>query len=84
MIEAREISDFYNLLSYPIVRYAGGIIVVRKGENLSNQVILPNAVYDFIASTNKPLLKEIIHTLDTFKQKKEHKTQRTVFTLLDK
>ncbi|WP_299489675.1 inositol monophosphatase family protein [uncultured Shewanella sp.] len=82
MIEARKTSDLYNLLAYPILKYAGGHIVNKVSENLCHQIIQPNDIYDFIATTNPLLLEDILTSLNIFKQKKEHKTSLSTFTLL--
>ena len=59
MIEARGLSDFYNLLTYPLLRNAGGVVTDLNFEPIDNRPIEPKNNYDFIACANKELLIEI-------------------------
>jgi len=68
-IEARQLSDFYNLLAYPIFHVAGGIITDLAGQDLIDKEFDINAQYDFIASSNKPLLNEVFEVLHIPHQK---------------
>lgn len=62
-IEARQLSDFYNLLAYPIFYAAGGIITDLEGKNLLERKFNIEAHYDFIACSNNILLHEIFKIL---------------------
>jgi len=68
-IEARQLSDFYNLLAYPIFHAAGGIITDLTGQDLIDKEFDINAQYDFIASSNRGLLTEILEVLHIPHQK---------------
>jgi len=62
-IEARQLSDFYNLLAYPIFHASGGIITDLKGQELIDREFDIDSQYDFIACSNKALLLEIFEVL---------------------
>jgi fructose-1,6-bisphosphatase/inositol monophosphatase family enzyme len=62
-IEARELSDFYNLLAYPIFHAAGGIITDLKGNDLYSKEFDMDGQYDFIAAGNRDLLGEILENV---------------------
>jgi fructose-1,6-bisphosphatase/inositol monophosphatase family enzyme len=68
-IEARQLSDFYNLLAYPIFHAAGGVITDLTGQDLIDREFNIDSQYDFIASSNKPLLLEIFDVLHIPHQK---------------
>ena len=68
-IEARQLSDFYNLLAYPLFHAAGGIITDLAGQDLIDREFDINAQYDFIASSNRELLTEILEVLHIPHQK---------------
>jgi fructose-1,6-bisphosphatase/inositol monophosphatase family enzyme len=59
-IESRKLSDFYNLLAYPIFHAAGGIITDLEGNDLYSLEFDLDGQYDFIAAGNNGLLKEIL------------------------
>ncbi len=60
MIEARKISDFYNLLAYPIAKNAGVLLTDLSGNSLDDVIFDPTANYDFIAAANEKILAEVI------------------------
>jgi len=62
-IEARQLSDFYNLLAYPIFHASGGVITDLKGQDLIDREFNIDAQYDFIACSNTALLFEIFDIL---------------------
>ncbi|HSJ67043.1 MAG TPA: hypothetical protein VK921_05185 [Anditalea sp.] len=62
-IEARQLSDFYNLLAYPIFHSSGGIITDLNGQDLIDREFNIDSQYDFIASSNMTLLLEIFDIL---------------------
>ncbi|MGB3182634.1 MAG: hypothetical protein WBB45_14680 [Cyclobacteriaceae bacterium] len=72
LIEARELSDFYNLLALPILYNAGGIARTLNGPDLSDTIIVPEAQYDYIATANKSLMSEVMELYDHFARKGEH------------
>lgn len=68
-IEARQLSDFYNLLAYPIFHASGGVITDLTGQDLIDTEFNIDSPYDFIASSNKILLSEILEVLHIPHQK---------------
>ena len=68
MVEARQLSDFYNLLAYPIVRAAGGIISDLDGKPIDEQLIQPDALYDFVAAGNESLWQACMEALYAFRE----------------
>jgi len=62
-IEARQLSDFYNLLAYPIFHASGGVITDLTGQDLIDREFNIDSQYDFIASSNNVLLSEILEVL---------------------
>ncbi|MTI31578.1 inositol monophosphatase family protein [Xanthovirga aplysinae] len=79
ILEGRKLSDFYNLLAYPIVKNAGGIICDLEGTDLHHQMIQTDEIYDFIACTNKELLNEILDVLSDFKKSNEFGGKSSLF-----
>ncbi len=63
MVEARGISDFYNLLAYPILKTAGGYLTDLQGNDIGQQHLEFNAHYNYIACNNKQLLTSVITLL---------------------
>ncbi len=63
MVEARNISDFFNLLAYPILKTAGGSLTDLSGIDLAGQKLEFEANYNYIACNNSPLLEEVLDTL---------------------
>ncbi|WP_143961853.1 inositol monophosphatase family protein [Litoribacter populi] len=59
-IEARKLSDFYNLLAFPILKAAGGVLTDLAGRDLTNCAIDLEGQYDFIAAGNNTLVNEIL------------------------
>ncbi len=63
MIEARNISDFFNLLAYPILKTAGGLLTDLSGNDLAEQTLEFESNYNFIACNNHQLLNEALGVL---------------------
>ncbi|MGK7394965.1 MAG: hypothetical protein ACNS62_10345 [Candidatus Cyclobacteriaceae bacterium M3_2C_046] len=59
MVDVRGLSDFYNLLAFPILKYAEGSIYDLEGKNLENQLIKPDQNYDYLACVNAGLFREV-------------------------
>lgn len=70
MVEARHISDFFNLLAYPILRYAGGRLTDLQGNPLGPQAIQIDAPYDYIACNNAQLQDEALELIQ--RMRNEH------------
>lgn len=60
MVEARDASDAFNLLTWPILRAAGGVLTDLKGNNLASQPIQIGKSYNYIAAANAQLVQEAI------------------------
>jgi fructose-1,6-bisphosphatase/inositol monophosphatase family enzyme len=65
MVEARGISDFYNLLAYPILKTAGGFLTDLSGQDLGKVPVEYNSIYNYIACNNQKLLSDIIKLVKT-------------------
>ncbi|MBT0811962.1 hypothetical protein KIH41_11795 [Litoribacter ruber] len=59
-IECRKLSDFYNLLAFPILKAAGGVVTDLNGQDLTGMTFELEGQYDFIAAGNRMLVDEII------------------------
>ncbi|VAW94929.1 hypothetical protein MNBD_GAMMA22-1698 [hydrothermal vent metagenome] len=64
MIEARNISDFFNLLAYPILKTAGGFLTDLSGNELAEQTLEFESNYNYIACNNTSLLNETINSIN--------------------
>ncbi|MFV2059428.1 MAG: inositol monophosphatase family protein [Gammaproteobacteria bacterium] len=60
MVEARGISDFFNLLAYPILKTAGGVLTDLSGHELGNVAVEFSSIYNYIACNNQSLLSETV------------------------
>lgn len=65
MVEARGISDFYNLLAYPILKTAGGYLTDLSGNDIGEQAIEFESRYNYIAANNRQLLSDVIKLVRT-------------------
>lgn len=63
MIEARDGSDGFNLLAYPILKAAGGAIFTLTGADISSKPISLDNKYNYIALGNPSQIKEIISSI---------------------
>jgi fructose-1,6-bisphosphatase/inositol monophosphatase family enzyme len=63
MLENRNLSDFYNLLAYPVLKFAGGSIFTLDGVDLASQKLNTEKQYDFIAGNDKELLMEALEII---------------------
>lgn len=63
MLENRQLSDFYNLLAYPILRCAGGYMQTLDGRELGEQLLLPDQQYDFLAGNSKEIVEKAFSLL---------------------
>ncbi|MGE5404510.1 MAG: inositol monophosphatase family protein [Candidatus Saccharibacteria bacterium] len=53
-------SDGFNLLPFPLVKAAGGVVYSLDGEPLDEQLFNPYGVYDFVAASNPKIFKEFV------------------------
>jgi fructose-1,6-bisphosphatase/inositol monophosphatase family enzyme len=63
IIEARDLSDFHNLLAYPILKATGCIVTDLKGNDLGETKAIPEKVYDFMAFSSSELKEEVLKAL---------------------
>jgi len=63
MVEARGASENYNLLAYPILKAAGGILTDLNGNSLEGTILSAEVNADYIAAATPQLLDEILTTL---------------------
>jgi len=82
MIEARNASDVYNLLAYPILRNAGGLLLDLHGNNLAKESLDLNKDYDYIATNSQPLAIEAIEAMANFRQSTNYTIGRFNLTTL--
>ncbi|KGF73736.1 hypothetical protein DO97_13105 [Neosynechococcus sphagnicola sy1] len=68
MIEARKGSDNFNLLSYPILKYAGGILCDLDGNSLDEINMELEQQIDYIVCNHQLLLAEVLLILQTMKK----------------
>jgi fructose-1,6-bisphosphatase/inositol monophosphatase family enzyme len=63
ILEVRDLSDYFNLLAWPIVRATQGGLFSLEGADLSGQVFVPEKVVNFIALREKSMIAEILSRL---------------------
>ena len=63
IIEARDLSDFHNLLAYPILKATGCVVTDLKGNDLGETKAIPEKVYDFMAFSSFELKEEVMRLL---------------------
>lgn len=66
MVEARSLSDGFNLLAWPLVRAAGGVLVDLDGTDLAEQPFEPAATVDYILAGNRELADAVVERLARF------------------
>lgn len=72
MVEARKASDLYNLLAYPVLKFAGGFLTNLDGSFLDNEIIDIYKQYDYIAVNNQILLKKAVNVMNDFTTAKKY------------
>jgi fructose-1,6-bisphosphatase/inositol monophosphatase family enzyme len=72
MVEARKASDLYNLLAYPVLKFAGGFLTNLDGSFLDNEIIDTYKQYDYIAVNNQILLEKTVNVLNDFTTAKKY------------
>lgn len=63
MVDARGLSDMSNLLAYPILKHAGGVITDFLGNPIDQVAIEMDQNMDYIAANSPALHQEIMHKL---------------------
>ncbi len=60
LVEARGISDGYNLLAYPLARAAGAVLTDLDGADLGPQPFRPDEPVDYVLAGNRGLANQAI------------------------
>lgn len=68
MVEARSLSDGFNLLAWPLLRAAGGVLLDLDGGDLSRQPFVPQATVDYVAAGNRALAEALLDCMHRFEQ----------------
>jgi fructose-1,6-bisphosphatase/inositol monophosphatase family enzyme len=63
LVEARGISDGFNLLAWPIVRAAGGVLLDLEGGHLARQPVELAEPADYVLAGNRPLAEAIVERI---------------------
>jgi len=66
MVEARSLSDGFNLLAWPIVRAAGGVLRTLDGGDLPRQPFNPNAAADYVLAGGETLARDVVERMRAF------------------
>lgn len=80
MIEARKASDNFNLLAYPILQYAGGILCDLEGNSLEELSMESEQQVDYIACNNQELLKQTLEVLRQLKHSRRYVKDNIIFS----
>ena len=62
-VEARGISDGYNLLAWPIVRAAGGVLLDLEGGDIARRPFDPDQPVDYVIAGSRDLAAEIVRRM---------------------
>jgi fructose-1,6-bisphosphatase/inositol monophosphatase family enzyme len=60
IIEARDLSDFHNLLAFPMLKASGCMLTDLKGNDLGTAKAIPDKIYDFMAFSSPQLRDEAL------------------------
>lgn len=66
MVEARALSDGFNLLAWPIVRSAGGVLRRLDGGDLARHPFDPGRIADFVLAGNPRLADDLVERMQRF------------------
>lgn len=66
LVEARALSDGFNLLAWPLVRAAGGVLRDLEGGDLAGRAWRPDAVIDYVLAGNPRLAKDLVARMQRF------------------
>ncbi len=72
IVEARQISDNFNLLAYPILKNAGGLLCDLEGNSLEELSLESEQVVDYVICNNATLLAEILLILKRMQQYRKY------------
>lgn len=62
ILEARDLSDYFNLLAWPILRAVDGRLLGLDGGDLRSSVFSPDEIVNFLALRNPNLAGEVLKT----------------------
>jgi fructose-1,6-bisphosphatase/inositol monophosphatase family enzyme len=65
IVEARDLSDFHNLLAYPILTAVGATVTDLHGIPLDKHPVCPGEIVNFLVFSSKDLQKESMQYLKT-------------------
>ena len=68
LVEARGISDGFNLLAWPLLRAAGGVLRGLDGSDLGQAPFDPDAPVDFLLAGNPELAEDALARLQRFER----------------
>ncbi|MCC5919168.1 MAG: hypothetical protein LAT68_00305 [Cyclobacteriaceae bacterium] len=80
-VEVRKLSDFYNLVAYPILRASGASLVNLQGQPFEQLAVDPDGYYDFVGASTEILAIEIINILKDFAQKGSYESKQAEYRL---
>lgn len=66
LVEARGLSDGFNLLAWPLVRAAGGVLQDLEGEDLAARAWRPDAIVDYVLAGNERLAGDLVARMRRF------------------
>lgn len=66
LVEARGISDGFNLLAWPLVRAAGGVLRGLDGSDIVQAPFTPAAATDYVLAGNPALADDLLSRLQRF------------------
>lgn len=66
LVEARGISDGFNVLAWPLVRAAGGVLYGLDGSDLPTRAFEPSAPLDYLLAGNNRLADELLECMQGF------------------
>ena len=68
MVEARGLSDGFNLLAWPLVRSAGGVLRALDGSALAGQPFDPGRNTDFVLAGSRGLADDLVARMRRFEE----------------
>ncbi len=63
IVDARDLSDGYNLLAYPMIKHCGGKITNLKGHDIGELELNPSQIINFIAASDQKLHDHILQLI---------------------
>lgn len=63
IVDARDLSDGYNLLAYPMINYSGGKITTLDGVEIGELELNPNQIINFVAASDHELHNHLLELI---------------------